>query len=61
MSPQLRRAYIAGKQAVIAHRLHGGPPPEAPYSRASLRSRHWFQRGADRAARLIDQLECPYA
>lgn len=52
-----REAFVAGKQAAIAHRFHGAPPPADPYGPQAHKRRAAFQWGVERATRLIDQLE----
>ena len=50
-----QRALADGRDAMIAHRLHGAPAPASPFRAGTVRHRYW-QWGTERAARAIDDL-----
>lgn len=48
-------ALARGRDALLAARVANGPSPENPYRRGT-RSHRYFDWGAERAGRLLDQI-----
>jgi len=53
--PPYREARHAGRMAVVAHRLQGGPQPANPFRASTKRARYW-RIGAAEAERLVGEL-----
>lgn len=51
-----RKALADGRDAVLAERFHGAPPPANPHPRGSRRELYW-QWGHDRARKLLVEID----